>query len=266
MIIMNTIKKIRWRIPVYAFWLTVIAKILIAGESSSFLRPEFIYILILGCITLLIFIFTACFSDSADDSAKSSFLHMAIMVLPLFYYLNAQGEFLGKQAYEKRRTGLPAISAAADTEEQIADLEAVPSENGAVTDATLDNMQIYQLPAQLETDRDELTILDIYDDPEKYMGKNVMIKGMVHKDDAEITDKFGSEVFLLYRFVITCCAADAIPAGMLVDAADCSSYHEGDWIAVQGTFIAIKKDEENIPMIKAPTITKINAPENPYLY
>ncbi len=265
--IITIIKNIRWRIPVYTFWLTVIVKLLVTGESSYFLRPEFTYILALGGLTLLFFLIFACLSDSSSKHSMGNFLHLAIMLLPLFYYLNAQGEFLGRQAYAKRQTGLPTI--ASSTADQIQDTEdssILLEDNEEVIDVPTDDMQIYQNPAQFDRNTDELTILDLYDDPDDFIGKSVTVKGMIHKDDEDIAQEFGRNIPLLFRFVITCCAADAIPAGLLIDSSNYSNYQEGDWVEVQGIFASIDHNGENIPIIKTPTLTKTEAPENPYLY
>ncbi len=261
--------KVRWRIPVYTAWLVLLCKILFTGEYSNFLRPEFIIIVILGAVALLIFLVTACEADNNHKHVKTGVLHAAIMLLPFFYYLNAQGESLGGQAYEKRYTGLPAVSAGS-TSNNVQQLAARSGtlENSEEAEAeSVDNMGIFTIPQEpIDVESGELTILDLYDMPENFMGKQVAITGMLHKDDEQIAKDFGKNIPIIYRFVITCCVADALPAAILIDTKDYSKFAEGAWVRVKGTFSTIEKEDSMVPIILNPTIENIPVPVQQYMY
>ncbi|HBF38476.1 MAG TPA: TIGR03943 family protein [Firmicutes bacterium] len=87
---------------------------------------------------------------------------------------------------------------------------------------------------------------------------------------------------VLYRFVITCCAADGVPVGILVKLPRNTSYHEGDWIGVEGTIqllpfndklktidpltYLVVTPEKAFPYFTATKAYKITTPTNQYLY
>ena len=265
----NELLKVRWRILVYTAWLVLLCKIIFTGEYSNFLRPEFIIVVILGAVALLVFLVSACEAGNEHEHAHTGVLHAAIMLLPFFYYLNAQGESLGGQAYEKRYTGLPAISAGS-TSNDLEQLEEQPIalENSEEVDTEpVDNLEIYTIRQEpIDVESGELTILDLYDMPEKFIGKQVAITGMLHKDDEQIAKDFGKNIPIIYRFVITCCVADALPAAILVDTKDYAKFDEGSWVRVKGTFSTVEKEDSMVPTILNSTIENIPVPEQQYMY
>ncbi|MCM8817881.1 MAG: hypothetical protein NC915_00105 [Candidatus Omnitrophica bacterium] len=111
--------------------------------------------------------------------------------------------------------------------------------------------------------------------PEQINGKDVVVEGMVYKEN---------EKFMLIRFLITCCAADATPLGIEVEykgmKEEPKDYEEthpipkniefkekeefknDDWVKVKGK---VKIENDKI-VIYAESIEKINQPIDPYLY
>ncbi len=266
---MNSLKKlyneINWKILVYTFWFTVMVKVVLTGEYIAFLRPGFVFVAVLAVISLLIFIFAACSEDTKEvHSRKNSLFRTMILIMPLLYYLNAQGEILGAQAFSKRSTGMPVISGSVEKSANSGITLEADSDTSEPLDINGD--AIFQIPDELVPDLSDLTIIDLYDMPEKFLGKKITVSGMLHKDDPELKNQDGAVIPLIYRFVITCCAADALPAAILVNRDNMVDFQEGEWVEVSGRFETIKKGDDNIPVINDPEVKKIPAPQEPYLY
>ncbi len=223
------LNSIPWKIPLYTFWLSVISKLLYSGEYTLFLRPEFSFILIAGGIALLVFLLAALLAPAPDAAHNSSgtILRVAILLLPLFYFLNTQGQYLGGDSYAKRRIGPPTINRSQNTTAASGATASVPTDYSEATDnPDLEGELLAQYPQTFDRNSEAITILDLYDFPDKYSGQQISLIGMLHTDDPEIAAEYGDGVDILYRFVITCCVADALPAAVLVSGKtppDCSA-------------------------------------------
>ena len=266
----NEQSKFRWQIFVYTVWLVLLCKIIITGEYVNFLRPEFVVITILGGIALLVFLVSGLFSCNDHNHVKTGVLHAAIMLLPFFYFLNAQGVSLGEQAFDKRYSGLPLITNSSSDVDSVQSTETsvtLQNEKEADNGEFNDVEEVFTIPQyNLDVESDELTILDLYDMPDKFLGKQVAVIGMFHKDDEQISKDFGKNISVIYRFVIVCCAADALPAAILLDTQDSLKIDEGAWVKVKGIFSVVKKEDGEVPLILNPEIEITNMPEQQYMY
>ncbi|MCM8804404.1 MAG: hypothetical protein NC833_04025 [Candidatus Omnitrophica bacterium] len=72
----------------------------------------------------------------------------------------------------------------------------------------------------------------------------------------------GKEKFMLIRFLITCCAADAIPLGVEVEYKNIEDLKNEDWVKIKGKV----KIKDGKVIICGENIEKIQPPTNPYLY
>ena len=70
---------------------------------------------------------------------------------------------------------------------------------------------------------------------------------------------------VIFRFVVVCCAADAMPVQVVVTSPMASRFKDDQWVHVEGTLQLQSKDGQTIPTIRADQIVQIPAPEEPYL-
>lgn len=109
---------------------------------------------------------------------------------------------------------------------------------------------------------DWIRTLNVYPEPDAYVGQKAKIQGFViHPQD------FGDDFFLLARFVITCCAADAYPVGLPVKVLTSGQGYKPDsWLEVKGTIGATTLLGKRQLIINASSLKKIPQPNNPYEY
>lgn len=98
-------------------------------------------------------------------------------------------------------------------------------------------------------------------DPDALIGQEADVIGFVYREP-----RFADEQFLIGRFTMTCCVADALAIGLVVEAQDADAYTTDTWVRVHGTFAAGELDGQAIPVLLADEITPVQAPEQPYLY
>lgn len=112
----------------------------------------------------------------------------------------------------------------------------------------------------------EPTAVELYETPKLYEGKTVAVIGMVDTNE-DVIRQFNDRSKVLFRFLITCCAADATPIALVFQTKQRVSVQgENVWVRVVGTFTLIKKDGRTIPVIQDATMATIPRPRNEYLY
>ncbi len=98
-------------------------------------------------------------------------------------------------------------------------------------------------------------------DPAALDGQQADVIGFVYRDV-----RFSPKQFMVARFTITCCVADALAIGVVVSADDTARYTADSWVRVKGQFHAGELDGQKMAVLVASDIAPIQAPEQPYLY
>ena len=110
---------------------------------------------------------------------------------------------------------------------------------------------------------DWIRTLNVYPEPDAYADQPVKVSGfVVHMPD------WPDDHFMIARFVLTCCAADAYPVGLPVSLTPlgnlCQNRMPGwRWLATMQTGTLSGKRQL---VIGSPAITEIPEPRNPYEY
>ena len=119
----------------------------------------------------------------------------------------------------------------------------------------------------LEITPDDRTILDwirIFNDEKAstpYMGETANVVGFVYHDP-----RLKADQFMVGRFTITCCVADAFAIGMAVNWPDSSELEDNSWVNVRGTVDELEINGQKVPVVQAQAVNPVQAPEQPYLY
>ncbi len=111
---------------------------------------------------------------------------------------------------------------------------------------------------------------------QKLLGSEIRVIGKVMNSPLLQTDEI-----VVYRMIISCCAADGLPAGVLVKLPKPGVYQENDWVEVAGAIqlqpfdpklksldpLAIMATPEKLfPYMTATVAAKVNPPQDEYLY
>jgi uncharacterized repeat protein (TIGR03943 family) len=102
--------------------------------------------------------------------------------------------------------------------------------------------------------------LNVYPEPDAYVGQKVKVQGFtIHPRDLP------DQMFLIARFVITCCAADVYPISLPVKLTQSRSAYPPDrWLEIEGTMITETINGKRQLTIQPQTLTPIAEPKNPY--
>ena len=91
-------------------------------------------------------------------------------------------------------------------------------------------------PIEIVHDDFGLWYVDIMSTPDRYLNKNIHVRGMVFR-----ASNVPKGYFVISRRAMTCCADDIQVVGILVKSPDESKFKNGDWVEVTGKIIAEKQ-------------------------
>ncbi len=97
--------------------------------------------------------------------------------------------------------------------------------------------------------------------PAQFNGTAVDVVGFVYREPIHPHDGF-----MLARFTMSCCVADAFPIGMPIVAPEADDYAAGQWLRVQGQLKASAFGGDFLPVVLADAIEVVDEPRQPYLY
>lgn len=98
-------------------------------------------------------------------------------------------------------------------------------------------------------------------DPAAHTGKEATIIGFVYRDE-----RYSADTFMVGRFIVSCCVADAAPVGLVVRWPEANSLPTDQWIEVKGHFEPGNFNGFEMPFLIADSIETIDPPIQPYLY
>ena len=98
-------------------------------------------------------------------------------------------------------------------------------------------------------------------DPASFNGEEAHVVGFVYRDD-----RFADTQFMVSRFTVSCCVADAAPIGLIVEWPDTAVLPSDSWVEVSGTLQAGTFNGVEMPVLVADSVTPTETPSQPYLY
>ena len=98
-------------------------------------------------------------------------------------------------------------------------------------------------------------------DLSRFAGESARVRGFVYRDE-----RFPAGTFMVSRFLLSCCAADAAPIGLAVRWPDAEFLNDDAWVWVSGVFAVETFLGERMPVLVGAEISAAEQPPQPYLY
>ncbi|KEZ49737.1 TIGR03943 family putative permease subunit [Metabacillus indicus] len=112
------------------------------------------------------------------------------------------------------------------------------------------------------TEKNYIAMTNILDkNPQKFEGKEVEMLGFVYREEG-----FEEDQFVVARFGLSCCVADASVYGTLASIEDGDTYEQDEWVKVSGKIKSVKFKDWTLPSVEIQSIKKIEQPKEPYVY
>ena len=96
---------------------------------------------------------------------------------------------------------------------------------------------------------------------EAIAGEEATVVGFVYRDE-----RFADDQFLVARYVLSCCVADAAPIGLVVQWTEATALETDTWVEVQGHFTPGPFAGDSVAVLVADQVTGAERPAQPYLY
>jgi uncharacterized repeat protein (TIGR03943 family) len=177
------------------------------------------------------------FEESGVVEASARW-NLLLMALPLIFGLLIPTRPLDANAASNRGVSISAPIASGNS--QPASLEAAPDERNV-----LDWIRIFNYETNLTP----------------YLGQTANVIGFIYRDP-----RLPEGQFMVSRFAITCCVADAFAIGLVVDWPDTTSLPADGWVNVRGVVDILEMDGQKVPLIHAKSVTLVDPPSQPYLF
>lgn len=213
------------------------------------LRYGWLTTVAIGCLALLGAVLLAAAlrrERGAGGRAAVPWLGVGLLVVPVALALIPPRP-LGTDAMATRTVELGAMPAAAgravSAETVLADVEE------AAPRTVLDWLVLFQR-AEIRSD-----------DLSRFAGQAARVRGFVYRDE-----RFPAGSFLVSRFLLSCCVADAAPIGLAVRWPDADFLEDDAWVWVDGEFAVETFLDERVPVLIAGAVTPAEQPAQPYLY
>lgn len=139
-------------------------------------------------------------------------------------------------------------------------------QRGVVTNAPVRSSSNPQ-PVRFTLAPEERTILDwlllFQEDPGSatFAGQPADVTGFVYRDP-----RVGEGEFLLSRFAVTCCVADATALGLLIQWPGAADLTPERWVRVRGTTAVGELTGRPSALVQAASVEPIDPPDQPYLF
>ncbi|GAB4281472.1 MAG: TIGR03943 family protein [Candidatus Rifleibacteriota bacterium] len=255
---------------VFLFWAGIFAIFYYSGDYTDFLNPQLGWLVLSAFILNLVFFLaiflmpreeleSQCFcSDHADENRemhddhhheKVDIFRLLVLLAPILFVIAFESDNLGQYAFEKRSFDVGRI------DRKVA---AFTKDKAFKGDNEIENILVASVAARLPK---SVTLLDIHADFEKLIGQKLVTKGIYVADSPRIPPG----TFVIFRFIMVCCVADAQPLAVLVKGAPPPGLKSENWIEIEGTLESTDIQGHSAAVIKADRIKRIPAPINPYL-
>lgn len=115
------------------------------------------------------------------------------------------------------------------------------------------------IPVKEDLFMETLTTLDLYLD--RFIGKKLQLTGFVYRQE-----EMKPNQFVVSRFSVQCCSADAAPYGVMVEYDRAQTLATDSWVTVTGTIKKAKFDDNDIMVLQVDKVTKAEPAKTPYVY
>ncbi|MGE3074555.1 MAG: TIGR03943 family protein [Dehalococcoidia bacterium] len=203
------------------------------GSANALVQNWYLPILLISALVLAGLAFAAVWADRDSTSKAPRFtpaggIAVLLVALPILVGVTFQPAPLGSGSLDQDPLAGRHFSASA-----------------ASSDVTLRN--VYQWAYEFQTRP-----------PAELTGEPVEVVGFVfHKDGTP------PDTFLVARFVVACCVADAQGFALPVQWKDAASLPEDHWVRVRGR---VATAADGTAVVAATQVEEIDAPSNPYIY
>lgn len=212
-------------------WITALGFLLYDNRYHLFLKPQFGVLLYTSLFIFILFCISHFFNEPRQQG-QNSLVKGMIALLPIVFIFCVHDNTLGGYALSKRVLAPPTI-----------DQRAAPIRNGK------------------ETETADISISKLTRKWSRYKNSRVSIEGLFYEPAG-----INKEMAIVFRYLMTCCAADAMPVGIVIKKDDILEIKNDDWVKVTGVVREEKIDGNLVIFMDLEKIEKLVMPSKSKVY
>jgi uncharacterized repeat protein (TIGR03943 family) len=244
-------------------WALTLLWLVRSGRYRDFVVPAFGPLLAAAYVAVLVLVLLELYRTEAAARAGARLLSAATLLVPLAFVLHARGARLDGWAYERRAVGLPTVTGGAAAGR--ADPAPAPQGRTFTYIPGRPAPIVGQEVAPVGEPSEEVSLRALYARPESYQGKQITVVGMAHGHE-RARREFGAQALVVYRFALSCCAADALPLSAVVLPAPGQPPPPDDaWVSVHGRLTLRDSSTGKVPVLEDASLAPTPEPRSPYL-
>lgn len=227
------------KILILGMWACFFTLLMTIGQKylAYLLNPKLWWLVICAALIFLVFLAVNCgraISNQQENSFFWQFPSLIILLIPLFFFFQFKDARFDTGTFRKR-----SIS----TSEGFRQGERVVSEQKNEEDST------------------ETSLTELNFNNEKYLRKEVETVCQTLVDD-----RLPEGIAMCYRYLMTCCAADAMPIFIFIEHSENVVIENDKWIRVKGVLSMKKNSGVEVPLISLDSLEYVEEPSFPYLF
>jgi uncharacterized repeat protein (TIGR03943 family) len=242
---------------VFGMWGAALAYLALTGGLRHFLRPEFAWLVGAGAFIAAGFLLAILRHPVPLPLSRT-----LILLLPLVHIAASEPSSMGGDVFSNRFLGPQSSPADARP-------SPFPDAADSTPEARVSDAEIRRAfeggdepPTGVEP---PLNILQLLRNPQAHSGRTVRLLGLVHRD-AALARHFGpGREVALYRFVVACCAADALPVTVALEG-EIPPLAPDQWVEAEGVFELLALGNGTVPLVRASHVVPVDPPADPFLY
>lgn len=217
-------------------WIGTFIYLIVDDNYTLFIKPEFGFLIYAGLFICAAFFISGMF-NLPEKLNNSEIMNGLIILMPVVFIFLSGNQTLNSYALTKRTLMSP-------------NLEAVEPKS------ILDESDTQEVESLIEVTLSQLLL-----NWPSYSGKQVSIQGLLHQS-LEDNDDYA----LVFKYLISCCAADAIPVGIFIDKKRTKGFSDDDWVKVTGIVNLNKMAGNDVVIMSLRTIEKAEKPSKNAAY
>ncbi|MDF1507082.1 TIGR03943 family protein [Robertmurraya sp. DFI.2.37] len=247
-------------------------KLHLTGEISNYINPKYeIMSIIASWVFFLLFLIQLFRIWGRDDihidcspacshshnGGTIKFIHYAIILFPLVTGFALPPTTLGASIAVNKGSILPHAGLMETHDEVISNENYMNEEEYNRKLASLEQAGLINMSSDMYSSYHG----EMISNPEAFAGRKIKLSAFVYKEQG-----LEKQQFILARFLITHCIADASVLGLLTEFKQMPELKEDSWVELEGTIEVTTIHGQVLPVIKASDWRIIDEPIDPYVY
>lgn len=209
------------------------------GALAKLLHPGLWWLVGGGGVILLLFLFVS-LAKKAKQSRKSPYMELTsqlVLLIPILFFIQFRTASFNESTFINRTVDSDAMLRMQAFQEEVA--RDIAEANG----------------------QGETSLTSLYFQAESFVGEEVEVVCQTF-----VNESLPEQRAMCYRYLITCCAADAQPIFVFVNTKNLEAVFGERWVKVKGTVEYTGEKGKQVITINADSLEYVKEPAFPYAY